>query len=126
MAHILLIDDDDLLRDTLAQMLQLDGHQVSEAADGQQGLDRHATGRFDLVITDVLMPRVDGAKVIASLRQRDPGLPIIAISGGRRVLTPAFSLQSASLAGASLELAKPFGRGELREAVKRALAREAA
>lgn len=121
MANILLIDDDELLRDTLVQMLELDGHRVTEAADGQQGLDRHAQGRFDLVITDVLMPGVDGAKVIASLRQQDLQLPIIAISGGRRVLTPAFSLQSASLAGATLELAKPFGRSELREAVSTAL-----
>lgn len=122
MAHILLIDDDELLRDTLVQMLERDGHRVTQAEDGQQGLDRHAEGHFDLVITDVLMPRVDGAQVIAALRQRDKTLPIVAISGGRRVLTPAFSLQTASLAGATLEMAKPFGLADLRQAVQQALA----
>jgi CheY-like chemotaxis protein len=121
MAHILLIDDDDLLRDTLVQLLELDGHRVTEAGGGEQGLKAFAaTPGIDLVITDVLMPGTDGTRVIAELRRRRPELPIIAISGGRRVLSSAFSLQSAALAGASCELAKPFGRRELQQALRQA------
>ena len=120
MAHILLIEDDELLRDTLRQMLELDGHRVAEATDGEQGLKRFGGG-IDLVITDILMPGVDGTQVIAELRRRDPALPIIAISGGRRVLTPEFSLETARLMGATGVLAKPFGRSELQAAVRQAL-----
>ena len=122
MAHILLIEDDELLRDTLLQMLELDGHRVAEAADGEQGLKRFGSGSgIDLVITDILMPGVDGTQVIAELHRRQPGMPIIAISGGRRALTPVFSLETARLMGATCVLAKPFGRAELQAALRQAL-----
>lgn len=127
MARILLIDDDDLLRDTVLQMLELDGHKVSDAADGEAGLKLFArqhggAGGFDLVITDMLMPGTDGARVIVEMRRGHPGLPIIAISGGRRVLSPQFNLETATLAGATCQLAKPFSRHALQSAVHQALA----
>ncbi len=123
MARILLIDDDAQLRDTVSQLLALDGHQVSEAADGHLGLARLDHGeRFDLVITDMLMPVTDGAQVIVDLKKRCPGLPVLAISGGRRALSPAVSLDTAQLVGACHALAKPFGRAKLQEAVTAALA----
>lgn len=126
MPRILLIDDDDLLRDTLLQMLELDGHEVIEAADGPQALKlfaaRGAHDGFDAVITDMLMPGMDGARVVVELRRTHPGLPVIAISGGRRALSPQFSLETASLAGATCQLAKPFSRHELQSALSQALA----
>ena len=122
MAHILLIDDDEILRDTVQQMLELDGHRVSTAVDGIEGVIAWQRGRFDLVITDVLMPRQDGTQVIAELRLADERLPIVAISGGRRVLSPEFNLQTAGLVGATSQLAKPFTRAQLREVVNHALA----
>lgn len=122
MANILLIDDDDLLRDTVLQMLELDGHRVVQASNGKDGLERFRQSRgFDLVITDMLMPGMDGAQVITELRRQRPDLPILAISGGRRMLTPAFNLETASLAGATLQLAKPFSRQQLQQAVNDAL-----
>ena len=104
MARILLIDDDELLRDTVLQMLELDGHKVSEASDGEAGLQRFGDGRgFDLVITDILMPGIDGTRVTIELRRRRPDIRVLAISGGRRVLSSEFNLQSASLVGASAQ-----------------------
>ncbi len=124
MARILLIDDDELLRDTLLQLLELDGHQVTSAADGEEGLRLFAArpGSFDAVITDVLMPGMDGARIIVELRRLQPQLPIVAISGGRRVLSSQFNLETAVLAGASSQLSKPFGRQELQGALRQAMA----
>lgn len=122
MAHILLIEDDDLLRSTVQQLLELDGHRVTDAANGEQGLNLlGAGGGVDLVITDILMPGIDGTQVITELRRRQPDLPVIAISGGRRVLSPEFNLETARLVGANNVLAKPFGRSELQEALRAVL-----
>lgn len=119
MAHILLIEDDDLLRNTVQQLLELDGHRVTDAENGELGLQRFgAGGGVDLVITDILMPGMDGTQVITELRRRQPGLPVLAISGGRRVLSPEFNLETARLVGANNVLAKPFGRSELQEALR--------
>ena len=122
MAHILLIEDDDLLRNTLRQMLELDHHRVSEAANGEEGMRRFGSGTgIDLVLTDVLMPGIDGTQVITELRRQQPGLPIIAMSGGRRLLSPEFNLETARLVGATAVLAKPFGRSELQAALQTVL-----
>jgi CheY-like chemotaxis protein len=126
MTHILLIDDDDLLRDTLLQMLQLDGHRVTEAAGGEQGLALFGSGvGFDAVVTDILMPGTDGAQVIVELRRRCPKVPIVAISGGRRVLTSSFNLETAAISGATCQLAKPFTRAQLQAVLRQALAASA-
>jgi CheY-like chemotaxis protein len=128
MANILLVDDDELLRDTLLQMLELDGHHVTQAAHAEEGLRHFGNGSgrgFDLVITDILMPGMDGTRLIIELRKRRPGQPVLAISGGRRLLSPEFNLETASLAGATCQLAKPFNRHDLQSAVKEALASEA-
>lgn len=122
MPHILLVDDDELLRDTLLQMLELDGHRVTEASGGEIALQRFGDGRqFDLVISDILMPGMDGTRVIVEMRQCRPDIPILAISGGRRVLSPEFNLESAALAGANAQLSKPFTRAALQAAIRQAL-----
>ena len=122
MAHILLIDDDELLRDTLLQMLELDRHRVTEASTGEQGLKLFGSGSgFDAVITDILMPGIDGTQVIFEMRRRAPKLPVIAMSGGRRKLSPQFNLETATMVGATSQLAKPFGLKDLRAALNKAL-----
>ena len=122
MAHILLIDDDELLRDTLLQMLELDRHRVTEASTGEQGLKLFGNGSgFDAVSTDILMPGMDGTQVIFEMRRRAPKLPLIAMSGGRRKLSPQFNLETATMVGATSQLAKPFGLNDLRAALNKAL-----
>ena len=81
MALILLIDDDGFYRGVLRQILEDGGHQVTEAANGRDGLERFRTQQPDLVITDMRMPGFDGGEVIRKLREASKDVRILAVSG---------------------------------------------
>jgi CheY-like chemotaxis protein len=122
MAHILLIDDDEQFRAMLAQMLKQDGHRLTLAGDGEEGLRQAREVKPDLIITDILMPHKDGIELIMALHGAGSTIPIIAVSGGRRLISAGFNLESAALLGVKATLAKPFARADLRQAITRALA----
>jgi CheY-like chemotaxis protein len=83
MARILVIDDDALVRETVKNMLELNGHEVTLAEHGGDGLRRFGGGgTFALVITDILMPEVEGMETVRRLRQISATTPIIAMTGG--------------------------------------------
>lgn len=82
MGKILLVDDNDVVRHALERVLRHAGHEVTEAADGNVALSLAGRGLFELVITDIVMPNVEGIELIRRLRKNVPSLPIIAISGG--------------------------------------------
>jgi YesN/AraC family two-component response regulator len=105
----------------LTQMLSLDAHQVTIACDGVEALRLVRQVNPDLIITDILMPRKDGIETIMALNETGSAIPIIAVSGGRRFISPEFNLASAALIGVKATLSKPFARAELREAIARAL-----
>lgn len=121
MARIVVIDDDDLARFALRKVLTRAGHDVLEAGDGDQGLQICRDASADLVVTDLIMPNQDGLEIIGALRQVDPELQIIAISGGGRLENGAF-FELAELEGANKVLQKPFGNAELIEAIQSCLA----
>jgi DNA-binding response OmpR family regulator len=121
MAKILVIDDEEPLRDLLTKMLTRERHEVVTAADGMQGMLTFDKFHPDLVITDIIMPNKDGIEVIAELLARDSKTRIIAISGGRRMVTAEFNLESATILGAKAILLKPFTFDQLREAISLAL-----
>ena len=123
MAHILMIDDDELFRDMIVFMLKQEGHEITIAQDGEEGLLLSQKINPDLIITDILMPNMDGIELIMSLNQLDSikKIPIIAISGGRRSISAEFNLQSASLMGVKATLSKPFNRIDLCIAVEKVL-----
>jgi two-component system OmpR family response regulator len=78
---ILLVEDDDDNRELLAELLRLEGHEVVTAADGEEAL-RIAGGRsFDALVADVGLPGMDGLALSRELRQRSPGLAVVAVSG---------------------------------------------
>jgi DNA-binding response OmpR family regulator len=89
--RILIVDDDPVLTESLRSILQEDGHQVTVAGGGQAGIDtfqsaQKSTEPFDIVITDLGMPHVDGRQVIASVRATAPDTPIIMLTGwGQRL-----------------------------------------
>jgi CheY-like chemotaxis protein len=122
MPHVLVIEDDDFFSATLAHMLTQDGHQVSICTNGAQALAQLPTIQPDLIITDILMPHMDGVEFILALSRQDRPTPLIAMSGGRRSISPAFNLESARLVGAKATLTKPFSLTDLRNAVREALA----
>jgi DNA-binding NtrC family response regulator len=118
MAHLLLIDDDEVLREVLAEALTAAGHTVNQAADGRQA---RACSGIDLVITDLVMPEGEGLETIAALHRQRPDLPIIAISG-----VPTYSavyLRMATRLGAHRSLSKPFPAAELLQLIDELLAR---
>jgi CheY-like chemotaxis protein len=122
MARILLIDDMKGVRRTVCAVLGRAGHEVTEAEDGSAGLAVLRGGRrFDLVITDMLLPKQDGMDVIMFL-QGQPGRPkILAISGGGSQVSAAEAfLLARTMADGTLQ--KPFDNAELVEVVDKLLA----
>jgi len=107
MARILLIDDDDGVRTVLCALLVRSGHTVFEARDGEEGLDLFPRTGPDLVITDIVMPKKSGLEVVQVLRAKQPGVKIIAMSGGGGD-GPGDNLHAARQVGATSVLVKPF------------------
>jgi CheY-like chemotaxis protein len=121
MANILLVDDDDQFRMMLQQMLTMDSHKVTIATDGEMALQLLERQKPDLIITDILMPKLDGIDFILELNRKGSAIPIIAISGGRRSISSEFNLESAALLGVKATLSKPFVREDLRKAIIKSL-----
>jgi YesN/AraC family two-component response regulator len=109
---ILIIDDEEMVRDVLRQTLEREGYDVQAAADGEKGLSLFEEWQPDLVITDILMPGKEGLETIRELRTADPDVRIIAISGGGDRGDLNF-LRAASMFGAVRTLSKPISRDDL-------------
>ena len=110
--RILVIDDEDIVRRPMCRYLRSRGFEVVEAADGREGFLRAQSNRPDFVITDIVMPDVEGLDLIVALRRRYPELPIIAVSGGA-ACTDRDVLTVARQVGASAVLPKPFSLPQL-------------
>ena len=121
MGRILVIDDDHLVRFTIRTALEQAGHAVVEAADGARGLAAFEADRFDLVITDLLMPEKEGVETVRELRQRSRAVKILVVSGGGMMKMLDY-LSMAEAFGADRSLAKPFTSRALVAAVAELLA----
>jgi CheY-like chemotaxis protein len=117
MSCILVIDDDENVLTLMRRMLEPEGYDVLDAPDGRNGLRLCSCRHVDLVITDIIMPEMEGLEVIMGLRREMPDVKIIAVSGGGRI-QPGDYLELASALGADLTLTKPFTLNELRDAVR--------
>lgn len=120
MARILLIDDDNSVRDMLRQTLTHFGHLVIEARNGKEGLAFLQSADADLLITDIVMPEMEGFELLMELRKRKLPMKIIAISGGGRG-NAADYLRTAKFMGAAKVLAKPFTNEALLAAINELL-----
>lgn len=111
-ARILLVDDDLLVSETLSAILRRAGYVITTAVNGNAGLKELQSQEFDLVITDIMMPRMDGIETILAIRRHNPSQKIIAISGGSLEVDLDY-LKYAEKLGADGILYKPINTEQL-------------
>ncbi len=120
MARILVIDDDEIMNEMLVQLLSRAGYEVEGAQDGSLGLKLLEMKQFDLIITDIVMPQMEGIETILAIRSKNKKLPIIAISGGGKI-RPDQYLHLAQQMGADYTFQKPFDKEPFLGAVRECL-----
>jgi len=117
-ARILLVDDEQSIQTLLSYPLRKDGYHVTSALDGREAVQRFEEGRFDLVILDLMLPRLDGVEVCRQLRSRSQ-VPIIMLTAKGSETDKVAGLE----VGADDYITKPFSMREFRSRVKAALRR---
>ena len=118
MPSVLIVDDEDAIRQLIRETLELAGYQVNEARDGKEGLARYRQSPADLVIMDILMPDQDGLESILTLRREYPNAKIVAITGGSDMIGILNFLDVAKMLGARRTLQKPFDMKQLLDIVQ--------
>ncbi len=117
MANILVVEDSPAVRMAIVEVLEDLGHAVTETENGRIAVEHLGATAFDLVVTDVLMPEVDGIEVIKAVRRTHPQTKILAISGGAPNLPAGYALKLTEMFSADAVLYKPFMNDELRKSV---------
>ena len=126
MPRVLIIDDEEDIRDVLYDVLNRAGFEVDVASTGDEGIEKLRSKLADVIVTDIIMPGKDGVETIREIRKEFPDAKIIVISGGgnfgsdsyepNAIKTTAY-LAAAGEAGADVILPKPFDRAAFMEAV---------
>ena len=120
-ATILLVEDEELLRAGVQEVLEIQGYKVITAPDGEQALACLAAQTIDLIITDLVMPKMDGVDFVKQLRTIKPDLPVIVVSGSTRNIMQRYGIDSIQVPGANASLPKPFRSVDLIEQVRQLL-----
>ncbi|WP_462325820.1 response regulator [Desulfoplanes sp.] len=121
MTNILIIDDDPQIRMMLSELLEREDYRVDVVSNGFEALEQFGREKPDLIITDVVMPDMDGLELMLRLRKQQPGLKVVAISGGARI-GPESYLKLADKLGADATVAKPMDIVKLLDTVKELVA----
>ena len=117
-ASILIVDDEEIIRDFLSEVLE--DYELDVACDGDEAIEKLKARSFDLVITDLRMPKVPGEEVVKAARDLHPNTKVIVISGYSSLYTVSQSVNH----GACAFLSKPFSIKELMQTVSNALCGE--
>ena len=130
MQDVLIVDDELDVRDAIERVLERSGYSVRKTGDAADALAELRRRGADVVITDIIMPKIDGVEAIRSIRKEFPSVRIIAISGGGNfgisayrptAITTSAYLAAAERAGAHVVLTKPFESKDLLQAVEQVL-----
>ena len=116
MATILLVEDDELVRDMLAQVLKRASHEVITANNGEEAEEILKKANPEIMVTDIIMPRKSGITLISEVKNQHPNMEIIAISGGGR-LDPTGYLDLSESLGATVSFEKPIDNSALLMAI---------
>lgn len=107
---ILLVDDESVIRGVLGRSLEREGIKVTTAENGVEALEKIRSGRFDAVISDILMPLMDGLELLVQIKNDYPEMPVILITGASGQFTGKQALE----AGAEDFIIKPFKNQDIR------------
>lgn len=118
--RILIVDDEKIMRDSCCRVLQKEGYAALESVSGEEALEKFDQEQFDLVLLDLMMPGIGGIETLKRLKEMDPGITIIIITGYPSIETAVKAIKL----GAYDYITKPFNPDELRVAVNRALERK--
>jgi putative nucleotidyltransferase with HDIG domain len=115
--RILVVDDEEAIREVISTLLEAQGFRCATRANGRQGLDAFRKDNYDLVLSDIVMPEMDGLKLLAELRLDDPDVPVIMVTAMHDISIALEAIR----AGAYDYVLKPFEKDQLYVGVRRAL-----
>lgn len=118
-ARVLLVEDDPSIRAGLEMNLRVEGYETAAATDGEEALRRVRDENWDLILLDLMLPKVDGLEVLADLRQRGVATPVIVLSARGHEVDKVAALEM----GADDYVSKPFGLAELLSRIKAVMRR---
>ena len=124
MQRILLVDDNETFRASVRAMLEHAGYEVVEAGDGREALHKYSERPVDLIVTDMVMPGMNGMETMLELWRDFPQARFIAMSGSAHAFNTEFNLDCAREFGALHTFTKPIERGPFLEAVAQVLREE--
>ena len=119
MAKILVIDDEKSIRNTLKEILEYEGHEVQDAADGLDGLKKIEAEKFDIILTDIKMPKMDGMELLEKVIELQNDTPVIMISGHGTIETAVEAIKK----GAYDFISKPLDLNRMLITLRNALDR---
>jgi PAS domain S-box-containing protein len=115
--HVLLVDDEAIVRKVIGEYLKIDGHTVEAATGGQDGMEKFHAGRFDLVVVDRAMPDMNGDQVATAIKSANPAVPVVMLTGFGAMMEATGEKPD----GVDLVVSKPVTIDGLRRAVAKAL-----
>lgn len=118
---ILLVEDEILLREGIQEILEANGYRVIGAADGAEALEWLDQVPVTLVISDLVMPNMDGMEFVQRVRVRFPDLPVIIASGSPGTVMSRLGIDSIHISGATASISKPFKSADLVALIKQVL-----
>ncbi len=121
MAHILLVEDSPEVSMSVREILESVGHTIEDAVSGKDALQRLSAGSFDVIVSDIWMPEMDGIALLKEIRGAGNNIPVVVISGGAPNAPLTYTAPLAATFGANVVVYKPFEKAELLSAVTSAL-----